>query len=184
MTLIILLLAGAALLALAYPLLRQQAALLEEAPDEEREALQSRRDATYSAIKELEFDYQVGNLSPAEYQALDEKYKDKAVTVLKDIDRLGQLDRRGRAAPPPEDDIERQVRRLRSSGAGTARKGAGTGRAPRPNRGDEVEREGRALRQGKTSAAGFCPQCGQAQRPGDKFCARCGASLTRGEPKG
>ncbi|MBI4216108.1 MAG: zinc ribbon domain-containing protein [Chloroflexi bacterium] len=182
-TLVIFLMAAAALAALAYPLLRQQAALLEEAPDEEREALQSRRDVTYSAIKELEFDYQVGSLSPAEYQALDEKYKDKAVTVLKDIDRLGQLDRRGRAAPPPEDDIERQVRRLRSSGA-AARQGAGPGRAPRPNRGDAVEREVRALRQGKPSAAGFCPQCGQAQRPGDKFCARCGTSLTRGEPKG
>ena len=42
---------------------------------------------------------------------------------------------------------------------------------------DEIEKQVRELRQGK---GGFCPQCGARCREGDRFCSRCGTSLSQG----
>ena len=71
-----LLLLVVAAVAIAWPLLRRQ----EEAPIHEIEPVQAedpmmellaRRDSIYQAIKELQFDYEVGKVSEADYQAFD-----------------------------------------------------------------------------------------------------------------
>ncbi|HEB12850.1 MAG TPA: zinc ribbon domain-containing protein [Actinobacteria bacterium] len=47
-----------------------------------------RKDLIYSAIKELEFDYNTGKLSNDDYNDLREKYATQAAEVLKEIDDL------------------------------------------------------------------------------------------------
>ncbi len=121
--------------------------------------LEAQKAATYSAIKELEFDYQMGNLSPADHQEMEEKYKAKAAQVLKDLDEL--------KGPRRADSVELQIaKRRRAAGASLE---------------DEVERQ-IAARRGKTVTEGAgrtvaCPKCGKQQKASARFCANCGASL-------
>ena len=44
------------------------------------------RDAVYAAMKELEFDLATGKLSQQDFDQLHERYKRKAVAILKRID--------------------------------------------------------------------------------------------------
>src|SRR5680860_1080212 len=48
--------------------------------------LSTQRDSTYAAMKELEFDLATGNLSEEDFQPLYDRYKRKAVAILKRID--------------------------------------------------------------------------------------------------
>lgn len=52
------------------------------------ENLVSQKEHTYAAIKELDFDYNMGKLSEEDYQELKKQYKQKAVDILKQIDEL------------------------------------------------------------------------------------------------
>ena len=93
-----------------YPLLkpRQHTSADSFEDDEELQELHSRRDTTYSMLKELEFDFQSGILTEADYRDMETKYKRKAVSILKGIDGL----KKGGAV---EEEIERQVQELRRS---------------------------------------------------------------------
>jgi rRNA maturation endonuclease Nob1 len=46
-----------------------------------------RKETLYTAIKEIEFDYQVGKLSEDDFQQLRQQYKEEAVNLLKRIDQ-------------------------------------------------------------------------------------------------
>ncbi len=74
--------------------------------NEELEELYSQRDATYSAIEELEFDVKSGTLSNKDSDELKQSYKAKAVSILKEID-----DKEKGAGL--DGDIERQIQQLR-----------------------------------------------------------------------
>lgn len=50
--------------------------------------LVERKESIYSAIKEIEFDYQMGKLSDEDFKALRQQYKDEAVNLLKKIDQV------------------------------------------------------------------------------------------------
>ncbi len=50
--------------------------------------LEERKNTIYSAIKEIEFDYQMGKLSEEDYQALRQQYKNDAVGLLKRIESV------------------------------------------------------------------------------------------------
>lgn len=81
-------------------------------PKERLSELESRREALYAAIKELEFDYRMGKLSETDYKELDERYKLEALSLLKEIDAVRSL-----AEPVAiEDAIEEEVRQARSVG--------------------------------------------------------------------
>jgi hypothetical protein len=45
-----------------------------------------RRDAAYRAIKELDFEYQLGNLSESDYRGLRERYRGEAAATLRELD--------------------------------------------------------------------------------------------------
>jgi len=46
----------------------------------------------------------------------------------------------------------------------------------------QVRAEGEPVaRMTEPPSVGHCPQCGRRVRPGDRFCARCGAQLSGGE---
>jgi hypothetical protein len=154
-----LILLALALLAIAWPLLRerpepgQPAADLsqqESAPADPLLELEAQRDSLYQAIKELEFDYRVGKVSEVDYQAFDAQLKEQAVTVLREIDALEAVE----ADPALEARLEAEIAALRRNGH------AASPGAPAPGPGPH-----------------FCPQCGQGVQEGDRFCARCGVVL-------
>lgn len=47
-----------------------------------------RKETIYSHIKDIEFDYEMGKLSKEDFENLRQRYKDEAVEVLKEIDRI------------------------------------------------------------------------------------------------
>jgi hypothetical protein len=123
------------------------------------DGLLSQRDAEYDALRDLDFDFQMGKLSLSDYTSLREKYMARAAVALQQIDAIGsngdgarieeqvaQLRSTKRAAPPTDDAIEREVARLRASKDATSN-----------------------LR---------CAKCGTPYRAGDAFCAKCGKKLT------
>ena len=69
-----------------YPFFRQRRLSIDSVEDEKLRELRSRRDTTYSMLKELEFDFRSGILTEADYRDLEAKYKRKAISILKDID--------------------------------------------------------------------------------------------------
>ncbi len=138
---------------IAYPLLRQRLRSVAAVEDEQLQELHSRRDTTYSMLKELEFDFESGILSEEDYQDLETRYKGKAISILRDIDHVGE-------ATKEEDEIERQVQKLRR------------GKSSQVD--EELEKEVLRLRRGKGR---FCPQCGSGCQEEDRFCSRCGAHL-------
>ena len=68
--------------------------------------MRSKRDTTYSMLKELEFDVQSGILTDEDYRDLEARYKRRAISILRDIDDLEK-------ETDVEDEIERQVLELR-----------------------------------------------------------------------
>ena len=90
------LLAAAAVLFLARPLLRRESAggdLSQAArePDAERLALEEERDRALGALRELEFDHRTGKVSDEDYRALVSELRLRAGTALRALDR-GRVD--------------------------------------------------------------------------------------------
>ena len=91
-----------------YPLLRQRSPREGSSEDEKLRELRSKRDTTYSMLKEMEFDLQSGILAEEDYRDLEARYKKKAISILRGIDDL----KRGTNV---EDEIEKRVLELRRS---------------------------------------------------------------------
>ena len=70
-------------------------------PDAEREELLNERDSMYRAIKELDFDYELGNLSSQDYESLRERYRSRAAAVLSSLDRPAGPQRAQSASTAP-----------------------------------------------------------------------------------
>src|SRR4030066_1465625 len=94
------------LIFIAYPLFKQKWSLASPDEDDKFRELHSRRDTTYSMLKELEFDFQSGILTEEDYRDLEARYKRKAISILKDADILEKGAGVGGA-------IEERVQRLR-----------------------------------------------------------------------
>ncbi len=149
---------------IGYPLLKPRQSPVEAFRDENTEELHSRRDTTYSMLKELEFDYQSGILTEEDYRELAARYKGKAISILKDIDSV----EKGSAG---EDEIEKKVRELRRG------KKPATGNAgPKSSARVEAEVE-KQVQERRQKAGQFCGQCGTRRKPDDRFCSNCGARL-------
>ncbi len=81
------------------------------------ENLVVQRDATYAAIKDLEFDHAMNKLSDVDYRSLRAKYEAKAVTTLQELDSLTAAQKRRTHTATDDQAIEREVQRLRGSAA-------------------------------------------------------------------
>ena len=92
----------------AYPLFKQKSRSVDSVEDEKLQELHSKRDTTYSMLKELEFDFQSGTLTKEDYQDLEARYKGKAISILRDIDDVGK-------DTEMEEEMEKQVLELRQS---------------------------------------------------------------------
>ena len=85
-----LLLIGAVALAVSAPLFSHSVERdLQPEPEESEAARWEKQKAdAYSAIKEAEFDRQMGKLTDEDYQMLREKYEARAIEALTQLDRL------------------------------------------------------------------------------------------------
>ncbi|MBI4295210.1 MAG: zinc ribbon domain-containing protein [Chloroflexi bacterium] len=179
----------AVLLVVTYPILRPKP-VPEAADDSGQRDLIARRDTLYSALAELQMDYEMGNLSPADHKQLEERYKEKAMSVLREMDIVaeeGDLDtaierqvarlRRSRRGAPhkreedAEQDIEQEVLRLRQRPATTR------ALVPCPHCGHEIAAAARFCPQCGVATSQKCPRCGVAVDAEARFCSQCGTSL-------
>lgn len=181
--------AAAAFALVGYPLLRErrQPAIPPLPDDYQRllEDLLAQRQATYAAIKELDFDHEMGNLADADYHELRERYRRKAAGILRDLDELqaGSVPFAAEAGPDGEeepatsldDELEREIRRRRRA----RRRAASGGRTCTSCGGPIGPRDRFCAGCGMPVVAG-CPHCGSAFQPEDRFCGRCGAALVVG----
>jgi hypothetical protein len=169
---------GAALY-VAWPLLfgraRPEEYLGLEGSEPVLQRLYFQRDTTYSAMKELDFDLEMGNLSQSDHQRLQDRYKRKAVAILKRIDDAksgklvhGELDDEEFESKAP---VSQQARKARDA-------------EPRVDL--DIEQEIEAFRRkaresgGRNAGMINCPSCGRPVKdPEAEFCAKCGTSLRR-----
>lgn len=52
------------------------------------EDLLSRKETLYSTLKDLDFDYKMGKLSPEDYEELKRQYEGEAISLLQEMDAL------------------------------------------------------------------------------------------------
>jgi hypothetical protein len=172
---------------IAYPLFtvpHEQAAPAADALD----SLIAQRDSAYDAIRDLDFDFQLGKLSQADYDLLREKYKARAALALQQIDQVAGSTGAGerieeevarlrarRPGPKDGDAIEHEVARLRQRRAKSATPDApANGHAPGD---DDAEQEIARLRAARRPNVLHCRQCGTPYHTGDLFCSKCGTKL-------
>lgn len=130
-------------------------------PVEERlRRLNSEKESVYSALKEIDFDYNTGKLSKEDYDELEKKYKSQAVALLKEIDSIG-----GKSyIQDLDEEIEREIRAVRKTELTDD---------------EEIEREIANARQSRIleDSGLTCSLCGNMYKPDDRFCSKCGARL-------
>ena len=126
--------------------------------DDRLTLLLERKDSALTAIKELEFDYQVGKISDEDYQRFDQRLRRQAIGLLQQIEKLAP------ESAMLDEQLEAQIVRLRRVHAPEqGREGAtvtamsGNGHAAAPMR--------------------FCTGCGQPVADAHKFCAHCGTPV-------
>ena len=89
--------------------------LFADSGDPALEHVVAQRDATYAAIKDLEFDHAMNKLSDSDYRTMRAKYEGKAAVILKELDGLAETQRRRVRVPMNDEAIERQVQQLRGA---------------------------------------------------------------------
>ncbi len=153
-----LLITAATFVFIVYPFFKRRLSAETMSTDSALKELDSKKDTTYSMLKELEFDYHSGILSEEDYHDLENRYKKKAVSILKELDETKE------PSAGMDDAIEREVRRLRQRpAANTPHNAAKANAASQPDK-----------RQ-------FCTNCGVKVQPGDRFCPECGDKLSGGK---
>lgn len=101
----------------ALPLFKAPRILPEPSSDWKLRELAGEKENAYEAIQELEFDRQMGKLSPEDYAALKAQYGLEAVTCLKAMDALaGRLSKTEAETDekPPVEPQKAQTRGVRS----------------------------------------------------------------------
>lgn len=155
----ILLVTGVAIL-IGYPLLREEARPRPAGGGPLAE-LEAKKERTYSALKEIEFDFRTGKLSEEDYRELEEQYRVQALQLLREIDRAaagGNGKGEAQAAERPA--------RAESAFGGAALACWNCGVTVRA--GDRFcEGCGNPLDR-------ICPKCGDRYEKGDRFCGACG----------
>ena len=70
-------------------------------PESEVVRWEKQKADAYAALKEAEFDLQMGKLTDADYQLLREKYEARALEALAQLDRLNQAQKKAGAEQNP-----------------------------------------------------------------------------------
>lgn len=97
-------LAVAAAIFIGYPFYQSRKQKFSFESNHRAEELENRKAEIYAAIKDIEFDYQMGKLSEEDYLELREQYKSQAVDLLKkiDVEEQGKQRRMGKKVKAAE----------------------------------------------------------------------------------
>lgn len=128
------------------------------------DALSSQRDTAYRTLKELEFEYELGNLSDSDYQSLRERYRREAAAVLQKLDAAVKEAPSGHAAEAMQ----------------TATSLSGQAGLLCPSCGKPGGAADRFCWSCGARLGEGCPGCGGPVQVEDRFCAGCGARLRAG----
>ncbi len=120
------------------------------------ENLLSAREATYSAIKDLEADHAMGKLSDEDYGNMRAKYEAKALTILQKLDAAQVNVQPAQHAAVPDGAC--------------------------PQCGASVAAEAKFCRRCGASVAAVCAACGAPVTAEAKFCRRCGSPVAALQP--
>ena len=99
-----------AFLPVLWPLIRGRLSPSQPQTEESLDSLRRQRDSIYDSLRELDFDLQTGKLSEADYADLSERYKRRAIGLLKQLD-----DRQRDVLLALDDEIEREVAGVRNT---------------------------------------------------------------------
>ncbi len=179
----------------AYPLLKEQLGE-EESLDlpEDVEELYRRKETTYSALKELEFDFRTGKLSEGDFHELDARYRADALEILASIDarEKGVSDtpgaRRARAQrKSPRVTAAEPAASVTAASFAEPFACAACGRMNREDArfcagcGEELGADADVLDPESFDETAHeplaCEECGTVARPGHRFCASCGTEV-------
>ena len=100
MTAVAIVLVGAVLLFVAWPLVRVEAE--EGDGDEMLPPLERQKLDAYAAIKEAEFDLRMGKLSDADFAAATQRYRQQALAAIAAIEKTRARVRMGRTSGGPK----------------------------------------------------------------------------------
>lgn len=143
----------------AYPLLAPPREDEEERdPPEDLEELHRRKESTYAAIKELEFDFRTGKLSEEDFHALDARYRMDALELIDAIEAFegeGPTAARSRASDDP-------------AGGGALSLIHEWARDVPHEPVADVDMDGDEW---------LCRECGSSVSTGHRFCASCGSEV-------
>ena len=170
-----LLIAFAALLAVAYPILARTTASepAMTSAGETVDELLAQRDAVFQALRELRFDHAVGKITDEDYVAFEGSLKQTAADSLRALDEW-----EARTDPVLGPEMERVVAgRIALVAAG----GIACSSCGRPAAPDDkfCGRCGAPLPESPALAVATpaCKNCGRLSEPDDRFCAECGQEL-------
>lgn len=171
---------------LAYPFLLSNTRQRLAAAHSARQQLLAEKEMLLTRLRVLDFDHETGKIPDDIYESQRLSLKTETAAVLQQLDQMPA----DTHAIGLDDEIEAAVSRLRQR----------AGKTPAPAAADEIEAAVARRRQQVAApvahapaahapithsngdsalAVRFCPQCGQATDPEDKFCAHCGAALAR-----
>lgn len=151
-----LLLSLAALAYVILPLLVKQPPLLQVEDDRLTDLL-VRKDSALRAIKELEFDHQVGKISEEDYQRFNQRLSRQAISLIQQLEKITP------ESATLDAQLEAEIARRRHAPPTV------NGQSPK------------AVLVSPPAAIGtlrFCTQCGTALDPMHKFCGNCGTPVT------
>lgn len=169
-----LLISVAALLAVAWPLLKKgPTPVLVE--DDRLVELLHRKDQIMTSIKDLEFDYRVGKLDSQDYQLYDQRLRRQAIGVLQQIEKVAPEAARFDAS------LEETILRHRKVAPSTATAASIAVAAPQQHTG-VVSKQANAQQLAATAMrpnadVRYCTNCGNQLAPHHKFCSNCGAPV-------
>jgi len=168
------LLAAAVFLIVAYPIVTktQVAAPATTSAEGTLDELTAHREAVFQALRELNFDHQVGKITDEDFGVFEANLKQVDADALRALDswearvdddsnlalereieaRRAALSRGGRACPACQSPAALDDKFCATCGASL----------PAP---------------AEAAATQACPQCGKPFEPGDRFCAGCGQAL-------
>jgi phage protein D len=146
---------------LAQPYLEKRTKIVS-AEELEHSTLLAERDRYINALKELDFDHEMGKIPAEDYPV------QRADLLKKGAEALRQLDEyEGAKSTSAEDRLEAVIAARRADAVGT--------QEPAPSTDDDLEAMIAARRsKRKAKSAGFCPNCGHPIMANDKFCTNCG----------
>jgi hypothetical protein len=153
-----LLISLAALFYVIGPLVAKQPPLLQ-VEDDRLSDLLARKDRAVRAIKELEFDHQVGKIDAADYLRLNDRLRRQAITLLQQLEQITPL------SAVLDEQLEAEIAQRRQAKPAPVKAVSVPPIQPVPT---------------AAGAAHFCTQCGARLDTSFKFCANCGAPVPAG----